>query len=455
VRPLWGNARHIHFVGIGGVGMCALAEVLLDDGLVISGCDATESDRTRHLSARGATVEIGHDPSHVQGVDVLVVSAAIPAEHLELQAAAALGLPVIRRATLVAEVIRGLKSVAVAGTHGKTTTTALLTHLLDQAGANPTAVVGGLVRGLNGYGRRGTSDIAVCEADEFDQAFLELHPLMAVITNVETDHLDCYQSTEDLRAAFSEFAARPPFHGSVLICGDDPGASSLARSARAHVITYGLEPGNDLRAGNIRIEGLRSLFDVEKNGQALGEVTLSLTGDHNVQNALGALGAAMELGFDFQSLAKGCSDFAGVGRRFEFLGERRGVTVIDDYAHHPTEISAALTAARKAFPHRRIVAVFQPHLFSRTRDFADDFGQTLSTASLAIILPIFPAREEPIPGISHRLILQAIPNAIDGKSIDDVGPILGRELKAGDVLMTMGAGDVDRVASAWMRRNDG
>ncbi len=454
MRPLWGTVRHVHFVGIGGVGMCALAEVLLDDGLVVSGCDSSESDRTRRLMTRGATVTIGHHPSHVEDVDAVVVSAAVTPDHPELEAAHAHGIPVIRRATLVAEVIRGQKSVAVAGTHGKTTTSALLSHILEKTGIQPTAVVGGLVRGIDGYGRRGDSDVAVCEADEFDRAFLELNPLIAVITNVEEDHLDCYESEIALYSAFAAFASRPPFHGTVLICGDDPGAASLSGGTRAPVVTYGLNPGNDLRATEIEFDGLTSSFNVVKAGQILGVVQLSLAGNHNVCNALAAIGAAMELGLDFEILAQGCADFGGVGRRFEWIGERHGVTVIDDYAHHPTEIKAVLGAARKAFPGRRIVAVFQPHLFSRTRDFAEDFGHALSAASLGIVLPIFPAREAPIPGVTHQLVLQSIDSletqAIDGEDLDHVGTILDGVLQDGDVLITMGAGDVDRVATDWM-----
>jgi len=454
VRPLWGAVRHVHFVGIGGVGMCALAEVLLDDGLMVSGCDSAESDRTRRLSARGATVTIGHHSSHVDGVDAVVFSAAITPGHPELQAAHTNGIPVIRRATLVAEVIRGLRSVAVAGTHGKTTTSALLSHILDRAGARPTAVVGGLIRGIDGYGRRGTSDLAVCEADEFDQAFLKLNPLIAVITNVEEDHLDCYESKEALHSAFATFTARPPFHGAVLICGDDPGAASLSGCAHAPVITYGLGPGNDLRATGIKIDGLTSTFTVNKNGQILGEIRLNLPGDHNVRNALAALGAAMELDLNFEVLAKGFADFGGVGRRFELIGEYRGVTVIDDYAHHPTEITAVLTTARKAFPGRRIAALFQPHLFSRTQDFAEDFGRALSGASLGIVLPVFPAREAPIPGVTHQLVLEKINHleteVIDGVDLEHIGSILDRVLQNGDVLITMGAGDIDQVPTRWM-----
>ena len=454
MRPLWGAIRHVHFVGIGGAGMCPLAQILMDDGLTVSGCDHAESDRTHLLSARGATVVIGHPTSHVEGVDAVVVSAAVTSDSPELEAARANGIPIVKRATLVAEVIRGGQSVAVAGTHGKTTTAALLSHMLEQAGAGPTTMVGGLLRGINGYGRRGLGNIAICEADEFDRSFLELNPLIAVVTNVEADHLDCYESDTALHAAFTEFVSRPPFHGAVLICGDDSGAESLAGVPRAPVMTYGLGSGNDLRATSIEVDGLTSSFTVEKNGRILGTVQLSLTGDHNVRNALAALGVAIELGFEFHVLAKACADFRGVGRRFEYIGERCGVTVIDDYAHHPTEITAVLGAVREAFPNRRIVAVFQPHLFSRTRNFAGEFAEALSAASLAVVLPIFPARETPIPGVTHRLILQSCANngsqLIDGIDFDHIGAILDHNLNDGDVLITLGAGDVDRVAIDWV-----
>lgn len=454
MRPRWGTVRKVHFIGIGGVGMCALAEVLLDDGVDVSGCDSAESDRTRRLAVRGATITIGHHPSHVEDIDAVVVSAAVAPEHPELEAARLRGIPVVRRAALVDEVIRGLQSVAVAGTHGKTTTSALLSHILDHAGSRPTTVVGGLIRGMDGYGRRGPGSIAVCEADEFDRAFLELNPLIAVITNVEEDHLDCYESEEALHAAFEQFASRPPFHGAVLLCGDDPGSASLAQKARAPVVTYGLNPGNTLMAADIDFDGVTSSFTVFRAGEVLGRVHLNLTGNHNVRNALAAIGAGMELGLEFKQLSRGCTDFDGVGRRFELIGEHRGVVVIDDYAHHPTEIEAVLAAARDAFPERRIIAVFQPHLFSRTRDFAGEFGHALSGASLAIVLPVFPAREAPIPGVTHEIVLSAITGrgtrAIDGESIDRAGAILDRVLQDGDVVITMGAGDVDRVGRSWL-----
>lgn len=455
MRDRWGTFRRMHFVGIGGVGMCALAEILLDDGLVVSGCDAIESERTDLLRGRGVEVAIGHDPAHLEAADAVVVSAAVASANPEMAAARDRGLPVVRRATLLAELGRGGLLAAVAGTHGKTTTTALLAHILDEAGAGATAAVGGLVRGRDAYGWRGASDIVVCEADEFDRSFLELHPLIAVVTNVEPDHLDCYESSEALRSAFATFAARPPFHGRLLVCGDDPVAASLAGAARARTLTYGLGEESELRAVEIRSEGGRSTFQVLLSGHPLGTVDLALPGDHNVRNALAAVGVCLEFGLAFADAAAACATFGGVGRRFETVGERRGVRVLDDYAHHPTEIEAVLRAAHGAFPGRRIVVVFQPHLFSRTRDFADDFGRALATAETAVVVPIYPAREEPIPGVTHHRILDSLAarggaEAVDGIDLDQAPAILDGILRDGDLLLTLGAGDVDRVGRAWL-----
>lgn len=453
MRPRWGSWRHVHFVGIGGVGMCALAEVLQDDGLHVSGCDRSPSDRTRHLEARGITVDIGHDPAHLDGVDAVVVSAAVTSDHPELHSARDRGLPVIRRATLVDEVMRGLQSVAVAGTHGKTTTVALVAHLLETAGAAPTVAVGGWMRDPDGYGRRGEGSIGLCEADEFDRSFLELNPLITIVTNVEADHLDCYSDDAALGEAFAAFVARAPFHGSTLLCGDDPGALALATASRAPVTLYGLGAHHGLGAVGVDFDGLQTTFTAVRSGTTLGPVNLNMAGVHNVRNALAAIGIGLEFGLPFRELADACSTFRGVGRRFEVLGDQRGVTVVDDYAHHPTEIDAVLNAAARAYPGRRLVAVFQPHLFSRTRDFAAEFGRSLSAADRVVVLPVFPAREQPLEGVSHHLILQALEAdglGVDGLGFEAVSGILEDIVRSGDVLITLGAGDVDRVARAWM-----
>ncbi len=458
MRPRWGAVRHVHFVGIGGVGMTALAEILLDDGLRVSGCDRETSLRTRRLEDRGAVIELGHDAGHLEEVDAVIVTAAVPEDHPELRTAKDRGLPVVRRAQFLAEVVRADRTVAVAGTHGKTTTAALFGAMLSGAGADPTIAVGGLIRGLDVYGRRGSDGIAVCEADEFDRSFLELKPLVAVVTNVEQDHLDCYDGESALRGAFSEFVSKTPFHGAVLVCGDDEGARSVISSAQAPVTTYGIGPANDLRAEAVEFDGIRASFAVTLHGRRLGVARIPLVGMHNVRNALAALGAGMELGLAFDDLVSGLAGFSGIARRFEVLGNFRGVTLVDDYAHHPTEITAALGAAGDAFSGRRIIVVFQPHLFSRTRDFAQGFGRALAGADHVIVLPIFPAREAPIPGVSHEMILREVAAlgvpAIDGVDPETAARILDDLVESGDIVMTVGAGDVDRVARAWKGGTD-
>ena len=449
-------SRHLHFMGAGGVGMCGLAEVLLSDGLRVSGCDLELTERTARLVELGATMARGHDPAHLGGVDALVVSAAVNPAHPEVAAARAAGVPVVRRAELLGWLMRKARGVAVAGTHGKTTTTALAGHLLDAAGLAPTVVVGGNARFMGAHGRRGTGELIVCEADEYDRSFLELDPEIAVITNVEAEHLDCYDGPDDLHAAFATFANRAAPFGVVVLCGDDPGARSLAPRLRRRALWYGIAPGLDLVATGIAADAGGSRFVVESAaGGRLGSVRLPLLGRHNVRNALAALAVGLELGVDFDRLAAACESFAGVARRFQVLGERAGVTVVDDYAHHPTEISAVLAAARQAMPGRRLVAVFQPHLFSRTRDFAGAFGEALLAADVTIVLPIYPARETPIPGIDGSLVADearrrghAAVETVDGMA----GALarLGRLLQPGDVLLTLGAGDVHRLAESWL-----
>ena len=449
-------SRHLHFMGAGGVGMCGLAEVMLADGFTVSGCDLELSERTGRLVELGARVVRGHDPAHLADADALVVSAAVNPAHPEVAAAREAGLPVVRRAELLGFLMQRGRGVAVAGTHGKTTTTALTGHLLDAVGLAPTVVVGGNARFLGAHGRRGAGEVLVCEADEFDRSFLELSPEIAVITNLEAEHLDCYDGPDDLEAAFATFANRVQPFGAVVLCGDDAGARSLAPRLRRRALWYGTAPGLDLRAFGIVADVGGSRFAVESAvGGRLGTVRLPLLGLHNVRNALAALAVGLELGIAFDRLAAACESFAGVARRFQVLGERAGVTVVDDYAHHPTEISAVLSAARQAMPNRRLVAVFQPHLFSRTRDFAAAFGEALLAADVALVLPIYPAREAPIAGVDSGLVVDgarrgghAAVQAVDG--MDAALERLSGMLEPGDVLLTIGAGDVHRLAESWL-----
>jgi UDP-N-acetylmuramate--alanine ligase len=453
MRPRWGSVHRVHFVGVGGVGMCGLAQILAAEGCLVTGCDAVASARTELLAETGVDVSIGHDEAHVAGQDLVVVSAAVAESTAEVRAAKERAIPVMRRADLLAEVMRGRLGVAVAGTHGKTTTTALVGHLLTTQGEDPTVVVGGGVSSLGGYGRSGSGQTMVCEADEFDRAFLSLDPLVAVVTNVEPEHLECYGSEAKLREAFGTFVGRVPLHGRVVLCGDDPGAAALGNTARAPVWRYGLGRDNEWRAEDVAGTAEGTTF-VARTPKGAVDVRLPLSGLHNVNNALAALAVATELGCDPDRAAAGLADFPGVQRRFQRLGDAGGVTVVDDYAHHPTEVAAVIAAARTAFAHRRLVVAFQPHLYSRTREFSAGFGASLAQADVAVVLPIFPAREAPIEGVDHHLVVRAAESAggcaVALEDRDDAATALASILHEGDVLLTLGAGDVDRVAHGWI-----
>lgn len=449
------SVRHLHFMGIGGVGMCGLAEVLHSRGLAISGCDLAESERTRHLQGLGIAIGRGHDASHLEGVDALVTSSAVGRDEAELAAAREGGLVVARRAEMLAELMRTQRGVAVAGTHGKTTTTALIGHLLTAAGLDPTIIVGGRSHALGSHARIGAGSLLVCEADEYDRSFLELAPQMSVITNVEPEHLDCYGDRGAMEAAFAAFANRTSVFGSVILCADDPGVLELRPSLRRRVATYGVSSNADLRLEITACDAGGTHIRVVHLGRDLGSAFVSLPGAHNALNAGAAILAGLELGVDFEILAAACGSFKGVARRFEVRGERRGVTVVDDYAHHPTEITAVLDAVGQALPGRRVVAVFQPHLYSRTREFARDFAAALLGAEVAVILPIYPARERPVDGVSSQLVIDEAgrlghPGVLAGPEPAEALDILEDLLEDGDVLLTLGAGDVDRVGDLWL-----
>jgi UDP-N-acetylmuramate--alanine ligase len=442
-------------MGIGGVGMCGIAEVLIAQGLTISGCDLADSERTQRLVGLGAAVSIGHDAGHLENVDALIVSSAVPGDHSEVRGAVQRGLPVVKRAEMLGELMRRKKGIAVAGTHGKTTTTALIGHLLTETGSDPTVIVGGRANFLGSHARVGDGPIIVCEADEFDKSFLELAPHLAVITNLEPEHLDCYGSEEALHEAFATFANRSSVDGAAIVCADDTGAWGLVGRLRRKVVGYGTSEAAEMRLEITASEARTTKFTVSRNGRRMGKVVLPLPGAFNALNALAAISVGLELGLEFSHLAAACAEFSGVARRFEVRGERGGVTVVDDYAHHPTELKALLEATRQAMPGRRVVAVFQPHLYSRTRDFAHEFAAALLDAEVAVVLPIYPARERPIEGISSELVVQEAirlghPHVLAGPPIEEAARQLEDLLRPGDVLLTVGAGDVDDVASAWL-----
>lgn len=449
--------RRIHFVGIGGVGMSGLAELLLSYPLTITGCDAAESETTRRLSSLGIRVDSGHDPAHLEDADLLVITSAISEDNEEVRRARARGLPVIRRAEMLAEIMRLKQGIAVAGTHGKTTTTSMIGAILTAANFDPTILVGGRAHYLGTNARLGGGEWLVAEADEFDRSFLELTPVLAVVTNVEEDHLDCYRDLAEIQQAFAAFANRVPFYGAAFVCLDDPHASELLPSLSRRTVTYGESPHASLRAKTVSLEASGGRFLVAGDDSSFaGEVFLPLPGRHNVLNALAALAVARELSIPFGAAAAALARFDGVARRFETKGEREGVLVVDDYAHHPTEITATLAAARQVHPERRIVALFQPHLYTRTRDFAREFGKSLNAADVALVTEIYPSREAPIPGISGRSVVDAAlafghRQAIFLPAREDVAVALRELLRPGDLLLTMGAGDVYRYGEELLK----
>jgi UDP-N-acetylmuramate--alanine ligase len=442
-------------MGIGGVGMCGLAEIMNNEGIRVSGCDLAESDRTLHLRELGINVSIGHDGGHLEQADALVVTSAVSRSEPEVVAARERGIAVVRRAELLAEIMRSRQGVAVAGTHGKTTTTSLIGHLATRLGRDPTVVVGGRALFMDGHARIGSGELLICEADEFDRSFLELGPRVAVVTNLEPEHLDCYDGVEDLEGAFATFANRVSAFGAVILCADDPGSWGLRPAIRRRVVGYGHSDEAQLRLEVRTADAEGTHFTVFDRAVELGDVFLPLPGAFNALNALAAIAACLDLQLEFADLAAACADFRGVARRFERRGERDGVAVVDDYAHHPTELAAVFQAARQALPGRRIVAVFQPHLYSRTRDFAREFAEALMQADVAVVLPIYPAREQPINGVSSKIVVDHAqelghPAVVEGAPLDEALLQLEEIVRTGDVLLTIGAGDVDRVATAWM-----
>jgi len=428
--------------------MISLAELLVRSGLSVTGCDLQPDPAARALSSWGCRVHSGHDPAHVEGASVLVVTAAVPGDHPEIERARELGIPVMKRAEALGEwVNRGLV-VAVAGTHGKTTTSAMATNVLAEGEMNPTGLVGGRVPEWNSNLWMGGQDLFVVEADEYDRSFHHLRPRIAILTSLEADHLDIYGDLAGVREAFQTFLAGVDPEGVVVACGDDHGVSRLLPELGIEVRTYGLNPGAQLRGRDVRNEEAGVRFQVVEEGEGRGEITLEVPGRHNVLNALGAAQAARVLGVEWGAIQKGLRRFRGVGRRFQLLGTVGGVTVVDDYAHHPTEIRATLEAARARFPGRRLVVVFQPHLFTRTRDFAREFGKALAEADELWVTEIYPAREEPLPGVTGVLVAQA---ALDAGAfsvsfhpeLSQLPGEIGPNLRPGDVCLTMGAGSIE------------
>jgi UDP-N-acetylmuramate--alanine ligase len=441
------DPRPIHFIGIAGAGMSALAELFAKRGVAVTGCDSNPSTVAGDLRRLGIDVVVGHDPKHVEGARAVVVTSAMPKEHPEILRARELGIPVIRRAEALGEAVSGGELVGVAGTHGKTTTTVMTTLALAAAGLDPTGVVGGRVSEWGGNLSKGSDSVFVVEADEYDRSFLALSPTVAVVTNMEADHLDIYRDLADIRATFAEYIREARY---IVLCADDSGASTLPTPSTAEVIRYGTRsPDARLVATQVTTTSTGSTFTVMYDGSSLGTVALHVPGLHNVRNALAAIASGIALGATVPRMATGLARFHGVERRFQHIGDVAGVTVVDDYAHHPTEIEATLEAARSMFPGRRIVAAFQPHLYSRTRDFATAFGQSLAHADVVYLADLYPARERPIEGVSSQLVADAIAH-VQGPLVwqgprTELARALMTGVRPGDVVLTIGAGDITKT----------
>lgn len=437
----------IHFVGVGGAGMSALAEMVLHRGHHVTGCDSKLNASALRLRELGAEIWEGHDPAHVEHAGAVITTAAMASDSPELAAARDLKIPVIKRANALGAIVNHGTVIAVAGTHGKTSTTAMAATILDEAGLEPTAFVGGRVPEWQGGLRLGGDEYFVVEADEYDRSFLALKPAVAIVTTLEADHLDIYGTLEGVQEAFRTFLSLLPRDGRAVICGDDAGARAIARGLKGDVVLYGTEDKSaQLRATRIENRGRGSRFTVIDHGEECGEIQLAVPGVHNVRNALAAIGAAQFVGVKFDAIQRGLARYSGVDRRFTELGRAKNIAVIDDYAHHPTEIRASVAAARGAYS-GRIVAIFQPHLYSRTRDFAGDFGAALAGADQAYVTDVYAAREAPVAGVTGELIADAAgKNVHYVADIADLKETLLANVRAGDVCLFMGAGNIDSVA---------
>ena len=452
-----GRMRRLHFVGIGGAGMNGIAQVMLNLGYEISGSDLAENAATRRLAEQGATIHIGHDPDNVRGADAVIISSAVTEENPEVAAARAARIPVVPRAEMLAEIMRFRYGVAVAGTHGKTTTTSLVASLLIEGGLDPTFVIGGRLNAAGSHARLGQGEVLVAEADESDASFLYLQPMMAVVTNVDRDHMGTYGGDfSRLEDAFVEFLHHLPFYGLAILCADDPGVRRLLPRVTRQFVTYGTVAEADLRATAIRHQGQTTAFTVEGLGFEPFPVTLNLPGRHNVLNALAAIAVAHELGVERETIQHALEKFQGIGRRFQVSeGCRHGgvaFSLVDDYGHHPREIEATLEAVREGWPGRRLVLVFQPHRYSRTREAFEDFVRVLSQADVLVLTEVYPAGEAPLPDATGRELSRAVRargmvDPVFVERLDEVPEVLGALLREGDLVLLMGAGDIGQLAN--------
>jgi UDP-N-acetylmuramate--alanine ligase len=449
--------QQIHFVGIGGIGMSGIAEVLLTLGYRVTGSDLRRGDAVERLERLGAKVFTGHDAAHVGGAHVVVYSSAVARDNVEVQAARQRGVPAIPRAEMLAELMRLKYGIAIAGTHGKTTTTSMVAAVLGAGGFDPTVVVGGRVHGLGANARLGQGEFLVAEADESDGSFLKLTPTIAVVTTVDAEHLDHYRDLDAIRAAFREFVNKVPFYGAAVLCLDQPNIQQMIPAVEKRVVSYGLESGADVTARRLAFAGLASSFEVLYRGAVLGPVTLQVPGRHNVANALAAVAVGLDLDVPFARIQEALAGFAGVQRRFQVRGEARGVLVVDDYGHHPAEIRATLAAAKAGFD-RRVITVFQPHRYSRTLHLQQEFLTAFYQADVLLVMDVYAAGEAPIPGVSARALAEGIAahghrevHYMDGDR-EGIVAYLAEHARAGDLVLTLGAGDVGQLGAEVLAR---
>jgi UDP-N-acetylmuramate--alanine ligase len=446
----------VHFVGIGGIGMSGIAELLLNLGYRVSGSDLKESDITSRLASLGGAVAIGHRAENVAAdVDVVVTSSAVKKSNPEAIAARDRGIPVIPRAEMLAELMRLKDGVAIAGSHGKTTTTSLIATVVAHAGLDPTAVVGGKLNALGSNAKLGKGRLMVVEADESDGSFLKLHSSMAVVTNIDPEHLDHYRTMDALRAAFIEFCNRVPFYGLNVLCLDHPNVQALLPSLEKRFVTYGTAHTADYRLSDVRLDGFSTSFVAFRGSEGLGEFSLQMVGAHNALNALAVIAVADEMDVPIDMVRAALADFSGVQRRFTVRGELRGITVVDDYGHHPAEVRATLAGARAAFG-RRLVVAFQPHRYTRTRDLLQEFATAFNDADLLFVTNIYPAGEAPIPGVTSKTLVDALlayghRNVTWVEKRGDLAPAIANVVKQGDIVLTLGAGDITQVGPELLR----
>jgi UDP-N-acetylmuramate--alanine ligase len=447
---------HIHFVGIGGIGMSGIAELLLNLGYKVSGSDLSSSDLTRRLQSIGGVIYEGHAAKQIKGADVVVTSAAIVPDNPEIIAAAQASIPVIPRAEMLAELMRLKYSVAIAGAHGKTSTTSLVAAVLDDGGLDPTVVIGGKLKSIGINALLGEGDFIVAEADESDGSFLKMSPTIAVVTNIDREHLDFYKDLNHIKEVFLSFIDRIPFYGLAILCLDDEPIQDIIPKIKKRFTTYGVSSQADIQAKNIESKGLKSRFAVKHLGEHLGEISLNLPGIHNVYNAMASIAVGLELGIDFEVIKSALETVQGVQRRLEIKGIARDITVVDDYGHHPTEIKFTLQAAKESWPDRRIVVVFQPHRYSRTEALFDDFTRSFYQSDMLVVLPIYAASEKAIKGVDSQSLFEEIrahghKDVVFMPSFKTAVSHLKQTLTGGDILLTLGAGDVYKLGETLLK----